>query len=208
MPAVNILVIDDDEASQSALRHVLDSEGWKVTVVPLAREGMARLAGGDWKLVIVNVALVDVQGPTFQMLKELTQAEPVPGKPRVGVLFVVPELLGPEARPVLEAEQIPYAMKPIHLHDFLERVSDLLMQSEVLVDPIRQVKQGRSVNEKRRSKERRVGFDRRTSSMFASRKDYFMSEEEIADYEKQEESDRKRKEDDPGVKDLGRGGRR
>ncbi len=205
MASVRILIIDDDEASQSALRNVLDTEGWQVTVVPLAREGMARLARGDWKLVIVNVALVDVEGPTFELLKDLTLAEPVPDKPRVGVLFVVPELLAPVAKPVLEAAQLPYALKPFHLHDFLERVSDLLMESKTITDPIRQVKQARPGSEKRKSKERRSGFDRRASSMFASRKDYFMSEEEIAEYEKQEEAERKKKESDPGIKDLGSG---
>lgn len=207
MAGVKILIIDDDEASQSALRHVLDAEGWQVTVVPLAREGMARLASGDWKLVIVNVALVDVEGPTFEMLKELTLAEPVPDKPRVGVLFVVPELLGPIAKPVLEAARLPYALKPFHLHDFLERVSDLLMESKTIAGPIRQVKQTRLESEKRQTRDRRGGFDRRSSSMFASRKDYFMSEEEMAEYEKQEADERNKKEEGPGVKDLGSGKR-
>ncbi len=207
MAGVNILIIDDDEASQSALRHVLDSEGWKVTVAPLAREGLARLASGDWKLVIANVALVDVQGPVFEMLKELAQAAPAPGKQHLGVLFVVPELLAPEARPVLEAEGLPYALKPFHLHDFLERVSDLLLESHTIADPICQVKQAQAGSEQRRGPERRTGFDRRTSSMFASRKEYFMSEEELAEYEKQEEAERQNREDDSGKKDLGSGKR-
>ena len=207
MAGVNILVIDDDEASQSALRHVLDAEGWQVTVVPLAREGMARLAGGDWKLLIVNVALADVQGPMFEMLKELTQAAPVPGKPRVAVLFVVPELLAPIAKPVLEAEQLPFVLKPFHLHDFLERVSDLLLETQCISEPIRQVKLSQTPGERRKAKERRDGFDRRTSSMFASRKDYFMSEEEMAEYEKQEAAERKKQEEGQGNKDLGSGKR-
>ena len=206
MAGIKILIIDDDEATQSALRHVLDAEGWQVTVVPLAREGMARLAGGDWKLLIVNVALADVQGPMYEMLKELTQAAPVPGKPRVGVLFVVPELLAPIAKPVLEAERLPYVLKPFHLHDFLERVSDLLLDTQSINEPIRQVKQS-PAGERRKAKERRGGFDRRTSSMFASREDYFMSDEEIAEYEKQEAEERKKQDAGPGNKDLGSGKR-
>ncbi len=205
MASVKILIIDDDEASQAALRHVLDAEGWQVTVAPLAREGMARLARGGWKLVIVNVALVDVEGLMFEMLRDLSQAAPVPDKPCVGVLFVVPELLAPIAKPVLEAERLPFALKPIHLHDFLERLSDVLMESKAITDPIRQVKQPPPASEKRKAKERRGGFDRRASTMFASRKDYFMSEEELAEWEKQEAEERKKREHGLGVKDLGSG---
>jgi DNA-binding response OmpR family regulator len=207
MAGINILIIDDDEAGHSALRCVLDVEGWHLTVAPLAREGLARLSGGDWKLVIANVALLDVQGPLFQTLKELAQSEPEPGKPRLGVLFVVPELLAPTAKPVLEAERLPYVIKPFHLHDFLERVSDLLIESQAIADPIRQVQSGPGGTERRKPKDRRNRFDRRSSSMFASRKEYFMSEEEIADYEKQEEAERKKREEDAGVKDLGSGKR-
>ncbi len=207
MAVVKILIIDDDEASRSALRHVLDAEGWKVNVVPLAREGMARLARDTWALVIVNVALVDVEGPTFELLKELTLAQPAPDKPRVTVLFLVPELLAPIAKPVLESQNLPYALKPIHVHDFLERVSDLLIESKSIADPIRQVTPARSGAEKRKAKERRGGFERRASVMFASRKDYFMTEEEIAEYEKQEAEERKKQEAGPGVKDLGSGKR-
>jgi DNA-binding response OmpR family regulator len=210
MARLNILIIDDDEAGHSALHHVLDAEGWHMTLAPLAREGLARLSsGGNWKLVIANVALLDLQGTLFQTLKELAQAEPTPGKPRLGVLFMVPELLAPEARPLLEAEHLPYVLKPFHLNDFLERVSDLLLESQAITDPIRQVKPTLTRADQRKTKDRRSRFDRRsTSSMFASRKEYFMSEEEIAEWEKQDEEERKKRAaDDVGNKDLGSGKR-
>lgn len=207
MAGVNILIIDDDKAGHSALSHVLDAEGWHLSVAPLAREGLARLSGGNWKLVIANVAMLDVQGPLFQTLKDLSQAEAEPGKSRLGVLFVVPELLAAEAKPLLEAEHLPYVLKPFHLHDFLERVSDLLLESQAITDPIRQVKQASSAGERRKAKDRRSRFDRRGTSMFASRKEYFMSEEEMAEYEKQEEEERRKKQSEAGNKDLGSGKR-
>jgi DNA-binding response OmpR family regulator len=207
MAGVNILIIDDDEAGHSALSHVLDAEGWHLSVAPLAREGLARLSSGNWKLVIANVALLDLQGPLFETLKDLAQAETEVGQPRLGVLFVVPELLAPEAKPVLEAEHLPYVLKPFHLHDFLERVSDLLLESQAITDPIRQVKQLTGANERRNSKDRRSRFDRRGTSMFASRKEYFMSEEEMAEWEKQEEEERRKKLSEAGNKDLGSGKR-
>ena len=71
MAEVGILIIDDDVVSQRALKNVLDSEGWRVRVVPLASHAMAEIASGVWSLVIVNVALTDVRGPIFTTLKEL-----------------------------------------------------------------------------------------------------------------------------------------
>lgn len=207
MAGVNILIIDDDKDGHSALSHVLDAEGWHLTVAPLAREGLARLSSGNWTLVLANVALLDVQGPLFQTLKDLAQAETETGQARLGVLFIVPELLAPEAKPLLEAEHLTYVLKPFHLHDFLERVSDLLLDAQAITDPIRQVKQPSGVNERRKAKDRRSRFDRRGTSMFASRKEYFMSEEELAEYEKQEEEERRKKLSEAGNKDLGSGKR-
>ena len=77
MAEVGILVIDDDIVSQRALKNILDSEGWRVRIVPLAAHAMGELASGDWNLVIVNVALANPRGPLFAILKELAQAETV-----------------------------------------------------------------------------------------------------------------------------------
>ena len=44
MAEVGILIIDDDVVSQRALKNVLDSEGCRVRVAPLASEAMAELA--------------------------------------------------------------------------------------------------------------------------------------------------------------------
>jgi DNA-binding response OmpR family regulator len=193
--SISILVIDDDEASQSALKQVLDSEGWKVTVVPMVREGLAQLARGDWKLVIVNVAMTGLDGPLFTTLKDLAQAPTEIGTPSISVLFLVPEMAAWEVRPVLEQEALPYVLKPFHLHDFLERVSDLLLESKAIQSPIRLVRAGSEPSaERRRNPDRRSG-ERRAQRMFASREDYFMTEEEIAEYERQEAAARKKKED-------------
>lgn len=200
MNQVGILIIDDDEASQAALRQVLDAEGWTVRIVPLANQAMAVLASGNYKLVIVNVAMTGLSGPLFTTLKELALSPPVEaGHTRVRVLFLVPELAAAEARPVLEREQLPYSLKPFHLHDFLERVSDLLLETGAIPQPIRRVqyeyKSGdrRSVLENLVGGDRRPGRNRRETSMFAARDDYMMSEEEIIEFEKQEKEEQERK---------------
>lgn len=186
---VGILILDDDEAGQAALWHVLDSEGWRVRVVPLAQDALAELARGSYTLVLVNVAMTGLSGPLFTTLKDLMQSTPEAGKPRVRVLFVVPDLVAEHAQPLFEREGLPYVLKPFHLHDLLEKVSDLLMEARAIPKPIRRVKADAAPD--RRRKERRIGDDRRRT-MFAARDEYFMTEEEIAEFEKQE-AEQKRK---------------
>jgi len=194
MEEVAILIIDDDIDSQRALRYVLDSEGWRVHVAPLVSDGLAELANREWTMVIVNVALTDVESPAFNLLRDLAQAEAdaVTGK-RVRVLFLVPELVAGQVQPLLEIERIPYVLKPYHLHDFLEKVSDLLIEAQAIPRPIRHMRAEPMAKDRRPQKERRPARERRQVSMFASRKDYQMTEEEIAEYERQEEEERKKR---------------
>jgi DNA-binding response OmpR family regulator len=189
---VGILIIDDDPASQTALRQILDSEGWRVRAVRGANQALAELASGNWTLAVVNVALTGLDGPLFSTLKELALAAPFEaGHTRVRVLFLVPEEMAIEAQPVLERERLPYALKPVHLHDFLERVSDLLLEAQVIGSPIRRVRYEHKA-ESPRSRPR-PSREHRDTSMFASRQDYLMSEEEIAEFERKEKDERKKK---------------
>ena len=203
MSDVNILVIDDDSASQHALQQVFDSEGWRVSVVPIPSEALRELARGRWSLVVVNVALADLRGPLFTTLKTLTQAEADPHRDQklLRVLFLVPSLAARWAQPVLDREGLPYVMKPFHLHDFLEKVSDLLIEARAIPQPIRDTRLPAAAKD-RRQRERRSGHERRRGQMFASREDYMMTEEEIADFEKQEEEERKRRHEEEKKREV------
>ncbi len=194
MAEISILVFDDDTESQNALRVLLDSEGWRVRVVPLLTQGMKELSQGSWSMVIANVALTGLEGPVFTTLSELAAAAPVEAeKSRVRVLFVVPELLAPQAQPQLEAGHLPYVLKPFHLHDFLEKVSDLLVEAKALPKSIREKSFGQLNADRRKKADRRSNKDRRTNPMFASREDYYMTEEEIAEFEKTEKEEEKKR---------------
>lgn len=232
MAEVGILIVDDDIVSQRALKNILDAEGWRVRIVPLAKHALPELASGAWSLVIANVALTDPRGPLFAILRELEHAGSValeaeaeaeeeleekrPSAPRIAesngngngngdsdeiaasrkrvrVLFLVPQSFTKHVQPILEREALPYSLKPYHLHDFLEKVSELLVESGAIPDPIRTMgSPGRF--KKRRKVVARQQRDSRRSSMFASREDYQMTEEEMAEYERQEEEDRKKRE--------------
>lgn len=199
---VNILIVDDDSAMQHALQHVFDSEGWHVSVVPIPSEAMRELARGRWALVVVNVALTDLTGPLFTTLKTLAQADALPEQEQrlLRVLFLVPTLAARWAQPVLEREGLPFVSKPFHLHDLLQKVSDLLMETKAIPQPIRDTRL--PAIKERKQRDKRFGGDRGRGQMFASREDYMMTEEEIADYERQEEEARKKRQESEKRRDV------
>lgn len=199
MVKIGILIIDDDEVNQSALRQMLDSEGWHVRVVSVVGDALAELSSGEWSLVIVNIAMVGLKSPVYLTLKELALAPAVEeGFVRARVLFVVPETAAAEALPVFERERLPYVVKPFQFHDLLEKVSDLLMEAAALANPIRRVRHDSNLSERKRKEGREGRESRRTlaqrnTSMFAKRDEYVMTEEEIAEFEKTDKEERELK---------------
>ena len=204
MARIGILIIENDEANQSALRQLLDSEGWYVRIVSAVNQALSELSTGEWSLVIVNVAMVGLTSPVYLTLRELALAPAVEeGRVRARVLFVVPESAAVEALPVFERERLPYVVKPFQFHDLLEKVSDLLMEAAALADPIRRVRHDSGLSERKR-KEGRKGRESgsalaaRNTNMFAKRDEYVMTEEEIVEYERSEKERDLKKKKKPG----------
>jgi len=200
---VGILIIDDDIASQRALKLILDSEGWLVRIVPLASQAMGELATGSWDLAIVNVALLDMAGPIFSTLTALAQAQIPAPEPEVSTegrqppprrfraLFLVPLMGSKEVPMLLEREGLPYSFTPYHLHDFLEKVSELLLESGAISEPLRSA--SGFEHKKRRHDVHSPRDIQGGKKMFASREDYQMTEEEMAEFERQEREEDERK---------------
>jgi response regulator RpfG family c-di-GMP phosphodiesterase len=176
---VNILVLDEDGPSALALRQVLDSEGWRVRITADRKQLLTELRVGVWSLVIANVDILGLDSPAFTMLRELATV-PVEDGGRIRCLFLVPEMMGSQFVRQLEQAKLPYVVRPYHLHDFLEKVSDLLVEVKAIDAPLRQV---RYEFGGLRKKKRQAA---RTNSMFASRDSYSYTEEELAEYERHE----------------------
>ena len=183
---MGILVLDDDAQGSGAVRQILDSEGWRVRIVPDVKLLLAELKTGDWSLVIANVALTGLDSPVFFTLRELSGVSAEDGG-RIRVLFLVPEMTGSQFVGALEIGRLPYVVRPYHLHDFLEKVSDLLVEVKAIEAPLRQV---RYEFDDLRKKKKQAG---RSTSMFASRDSYTYTDEELAEYEKQESESSKNK---------------
>jgi DNA-binding response OmpR family regulator len=176
---VNILVLDEDGPAALALHQVLDSEGWRVRVTSDARTLLTELRVGVWSLVIANVALLGVDSPGFLTLREISTV-PVEEGGRLRCLFLIPEMTGSQFARTIEQARLPYVLRPYHLHDFLEKVSDLLVEVKAIDAPLRQV---RYEFGGLRKKKRQAA---KTNSMFAARDSYSYTEEELAEYERTE----------------------
>ena len=176
---IGLLVLEDDSASAGALKQILDSEGWRVRIVEDVPMLHAELKTAEYSLLIANIALVGLESPTFHVLRELASVAPEEGG-RIRVLYVVPEMTGSQYVPALEVAKVPYAVRPFHLHDFLEKVSDLLVEVKAIEGPLRMTRYEFGAARKKKKQANR------TTSMFASRDSYSYSEEELAEYEKLE----------------------
>lgn len=176
---VGLLVLENDPSNAMALKQILDSEGWSVRVVADVPLLHAELKTAEYALVIANVAQVRVDSATFQVLRELSSVAHDEGG-RIRVLYVVPEMSGGQIVGELEAAKVPYVNRPFHLHDFLEKVSDLLVEVKAIEGPLRMTRY--EFGEARKKKKQ----SSRTTSMFASRDSYSYTEEELAEYERQE----------------------
>jgi len=193
---VGILIIDDDPASQAALSQVLGAEGWFVEGATSSSQALQKLAQGKWSLVLANMSVTGVTGALFVTLRELALPPEVEGaKAQVRILFLVPEDTAAQATPLLDEDHLPYVVKPFTFHDLLERVSDLLMETEAIGAPLRKVRH-EGLKSSRRS--RRTGRDpgrdgARNTGMFSIQEDYSWSEEELAEYERQETETLKKK---------------
>ena len=176
---VGILVLDDTSQGESAVKQILDSEGWRVRLVSDSQMLMSELKTGEWSLVIANVVLTGVEGPAFVILRELATVPAADGG-RVRVLYLIPEAASATYVLHLEAAKLPYVLRPYHLHDFLEKISDLLVEVKAIEGPIRQVRHEFGALRKKKK------LAARSNSMFASRDTFSYTDEELAEYEKQE----------------------
>ena len=184
---VGLLVLESDTGGAAALKQILDSEGWRVRIVEDLQMLHVELKTAEYSLLIANIALIGIDSPIFHVLKELGGVSAEDGG-KIRTLFVIPEMNGSQFIAQLEAARLPYVLRPFHLHDFLEKVSDLLVEVKAIAAPLRMTRY--EFGEARKKKKQAS----RTTSMFASRDSYSYTEEEIAEYEKAEsESSRLRR---------------
>jgi DNA-binding response OmpR family regulator len=182
---VAILVLEEDAENAGAVCQLLDSEGWRVHIVTNTNLLLNELRNGEWALVVANLAVIGIDSAAFATLQELASV-PAEDGGRIRVLYIVPEMADIKYVRLLEQARLPYVVRPFNFHDFIQKVSDLLFEVKAIAVPLRQVSREFGVVRKKKQEASR------TNSMFASREAYSYSEEEVAEYERQEASSSKR----------------
>src|SRR3984893_16412964 len=183
---VAILVLEEDAENAAAVRQLLDSEGWRVHIVADSDLLLNELRNGEWTLVVVHVAVTGTDSAAFTTLRELASV-PADEGGRIRVLYIVPEMANIKYVQSLQQARLPYVARPFNFHDFIQKVSDLLFEVHAIAAPLRQVSREFGVVRKKKQ-----DATRGNNSMFASRESYSYSEEEVAEYERQEASSSKR----------------
>ena len=183
---VGILVLDNDPHAGTAVKQVLDSEGWRVRLISDAKMLLAELKSADWSLVVASAVAINVDSPAFFTLREIASV-PQENGGRIRALFIIPETAERQLTGAIEAARLPYVVRPYHLHDFLEKVSDLLVEIKAIEAPLRLVR--REFGALRKKRRQAAG----ANSMFAARDTFSYTEEEIAEYERAESETLKNK---------------
>ena len=183
---VAILVLEEDADNAAAVRQLLDSEGWRVAIVGDPNLLLNELRNGEWALVVANVAVTGTDSAAFTTLRELASV-PADEGGRIRVLYIVPEMADIKYVQSLERVRLPYVVRPFNFNDLIQKVSDLLFEVHAIAVPLRQVSREFGVVRKKK-----LEASRTNNSMFASRESYSYSEEEVAEYERQEASSSRR----------------
>lgn len=182
---VGILILEDDAQNAASVLQLLDSENWRVKIAAGPTQLLAELSNGEWSLVIANIAVTGIDSGVFLTLRELADVTAEEGG-RLRVLFIVPEMTASKYVKALEEARLPYVARPFAFHDFLEKISDLLYEVRAISAPLRQVSYEFEGARKKKQEANRSG------SMFAARDAYSYTEEEVAEYERQESALSKR----------------
>jgi two-component system catabolic regulation response regulator CreB len=116
-----ILVVEDEVAIADALLFALTSEGFAAQRVALANEALARLRGGGFDLVILDVGLPDMSG--FEVCRQLRQFSAVP------VMFLTARAEEIDRVVGLEIGADDYVVKPFSPREVVARVRAILKRS-------------------------------------------------------------------------------
>jgi DNA-binding NtrC family response regulator len=69
-----VLVIDDEEVMRDVLKTLLDSEGFRVELAPTASEGLEKMRGDVFDVVLLDLMLPDMDG--MDVMQEIRRIDP------------------------------------------------------------------------------------------------------------------------------------
>ncbi|MEE9392530.1 MAG: response regulator [Planctomycetota bacterium] len=121
LPALKILVVDDDRNTAETYQRILSLEGHEIETCDRGRAGLSKLLNSEFDLALVDVKLPDLSGPSF--FAELKQKDPAKAQ---RVLFATGDVSNEDTVRFLNKTGNPFLIKPFELAELRAAMLTLL----------------------------------------------------------------------------------
>lgn len=124
LPALRILVVDDDPGVAAAFSEILSSQGHQVDIAGSGREAIERIGRDTYAVVVTDMRMPDLDGPA--LYREITSRRPGMEK---SFLFVTGDTFSPETRLFLNETGALYLGKPCTFEEVALAVQRVVRRS-------------------------------------------------------------------------------
>ena len=118
-----ILVVDDEEITRANLKHILEKEGYQVSVAANGAEAMAEMAKGSFDLVLSDLLMLKVSG--IELLQQVKDRYP-----QTDVVIITGYATVPSAVEALQKGAYHYLAKPLKIDEVRSTVSQALAKKQ------------------------------------------------------------------------------
>jgi len=124
-----ILLIEDDAGAASALRKVLETEGYAVEAVERGDEGLAQAAAAPFDLVLTDLKLPGLSG--LELAARLHGA-----KPKLPIIMMTAHGTTETAIQATKLGVYEYLIKPFEAEELLDLVASAVAHSKLMSEPV------------------------------------------------------------------------
>src|SRR5262245_22093645 len=125
----NILLIEDDQSTASALEKVLRADGYTVNVSPRGDDGLAQARNQSYDLVITDLKLPGLTG--LDLIAELHSA-----KPKLPIIMMTAHGTTETAIEAMKLGACDYLVKPFEADELLALTASAVASSRLMSEPI------------------------------------------------------------------------
>jgi nitrogen regulation protein NR(I) len=128
-PPPKILLVEDDPAIVTTLRHVLADDGYEVAVEKTGDGGLARAQAGSFDAVITDLKLPGLDG--LELVRKLRVA-----RPRLPILMMTAHGTTETAIEATQSGAYDYLLKPFEMPELLQLVRRAVAASRLMSEPV------------------------------------------------------------------------
>src|SRR5689334_443007 len=125
----NILLIEDDQGTASALEKVLRADGYTVNVSPPGADGLAQARNQSYDLVITDLKLPGLTG--LDLIAELHSA-----KPKLPIIMMTAHRTAETGIEAMKLGACDYLVKPFEADELLALTASAVGSSRLISEPI------------------------------------------------------------------------